>query len=184
MGTRDCLSKRREDLRYLNLFAIHCYIDPEGQAMESACTLLLNLDSTFLGLFWIQPNLIIRGSCQNDYHALMDHVFALNKSIYTVNPSHFLVFWPFRSMEFSYWNRSMGARDNKGGGGAKWAGGGSSKRNRRGRHRRGYTTLLDNCNGRKPRNTGCRTDTGGRRFGPPSSLPPPLPHRFDKVRGK
>ena len=84
--------------------------------MESACTLLLNLDSTFLGLFWIQPNLIIRGSCQNDYHALMDHVFALNKSIYTVNPSHFLVFWPFRSMEFSYWNRSMGARDNKGGG--------------------------------------------------------------------
>lgn len=185
MGTRDCLSKRREDLRYLNLFAIHCYIDPEGQAMESACTLLLNLDSTFLGLFWIQPNLIIRGSCQNDYHALMDHVFALNKSIYTVNPSHFLVFWPFRSMEFKcYWNRSMGARDNKGGGGAKWAGGGSSKRNSRGRHRRGYTTLLDNCNGRKPRNTGRRTDTGGRRFGPPSSLPPPLPHRFDKVRGK
>lgn len=176
MGTRDCLSKRREDLRYLNLFAIHCYIDPEGQAMESACTLLLNLDSTFLGLFWIQPNLIIRGSCQNDYHALMDHVFALNKSIYTVNPSHFLVFWPFRSMEFSYWNRSMGARDNKGGGGgAKWAGGGSSKRNRRGRHRRGYTTLLDNCNGRKPRNTGRRTDTGGRRFGPPSSPPPPPP---------
>ena len=119
MGTRDCLSKRREDLRYLNLFAIHCYIDPGGQAMESACTLLLNLDSTFLGLFWIQPNLIIRGSCQNDYHALMDQVCAVNKSIYTVNPSHFLVFWPFRSMEFkSYWNRSMGARDNKGGGGA------------------------------------------------------------------
>lgn len=87
--------------------------------MESACTLLLNLDSTFLGLFWIQPNLIIRGSCQNDYHALMHQVCAVNKSIYTVNPSHFLVFWPFRSMEFkSYWNRSMGARDNKGGGGA------------------------------------------------------------------
>ena len=86
--------------------------------MESACTLLLNLDSTFLGLFWIQPNLIIRGSCQNDYHALMHQVCAVNKSIYTVNPSHFLVFWPFRSMEFKcYWNRSMGARDNKGGGG-------------------------------------------------------------------
>ena len=157
--------------------------------MESACTLLLNLDSTFLGLFWIQPNLIIRGSCQNDYHALMDHVFALNKSIYTVNPSHFLVFWPFRSMEFKcYWNRSMGARDNKGGGGgAKWAGGGSSKRNSRGRHRRGYTTLLDNCNGRKPRNTGCRTDTGGRRFGPPSSLPPPSPTgsiKFGENRGR
>ena len=84
--------------------------------MESTCTLLLNLDSTFLGLFWIQPNLIIRVSCQNDYHALMDQVCAVNKSIYTVNPSHFLVFWPFRSMEFKcYWNRSMGARDNKGG---------------------------------------------------------------------
>ena len=84
--------------------------------MESTCTLLLNLDSTFLGLFWIQPNLIIRVSCRNDYHALMDQVCAVNKSIYTVNPSHFLVFWPFRSMEFKcYWNRSMGARDNKGG---------------------------------------------------------------------
>ena len=141
--------------------------------MESTCTLLLNLDSTFLGLFWIQTNLIIRVSCQNDCHALMDQVCTVNKSIYTVNPSHFLVFWPFRSMEFKcYWNRSMGARDNKGG--AKWAGGGSSKRNRRGRRRRGYTTLLDNCNGRKPRNTGRRTDTGGGRFRPPSSLPPSL----------
>ena len=61
--------------------------------MESTCTLLLNLDSTFLALFWIQPNLIIRVSCQNDYHALMDQVCAVNKSIYTINPSHFLVFW-------------------------------------------------------------------------------------------
>ena len=179
MGTRDCLSKRREDLRYLNLFAIHCYIDPEGQAMESACTLLLNLDSTFLGLFWIQPNLIIRGSCQNDYHALMDHVFALNKSIYTVNPSHFLVFWPFRSMEFSYWNRSMGARDNKGGGGAKWAGGGSSKRNRRGRHRRGYTTLLEIAMGesQETQDAGQTQEAGGLDPLLPSPPPPPPPQQ-------
>lgn len=141
--------------------------------MENTCTLLLNHDFTFLDLFWIQLNLIIRISCQSDYHALMDQVCAVNKSIYTVNPSHFLVFWPFRTLEFKRcWNRSMGARDNRGGGGAKWAGGGSSKRNRRGRHRRGYTTLPDNCNGRKPRKTGRRTDTGGGRFGPPSSLSP------------
>ena len=104
--------------------------------MKSTCTLLVNLDSTFLGLFWIQTNLIIRVSCQNDCHALMDQVCTVNKSIYTVNPSHFLVFWPFRSMEFKcYWNRSMGAMDNKGG--AKWAGGGSSKRNRRGETQEG-----------------------------------------------
>ena len=145
--------------------------------MKSTCTLLLNLDSTFLGLFWIQTNLIIRVSCQNDCHALMDQVCAVNKSIYTVNPSHFLVFWPFRSMEFKcYWNRSMGARDNKGG--AKWAGGGSSKRNRRGETQEGV------------HNTGRRTDTGGGRFRPPSSLPPsllllpPPPPMFDKVWGK
>ena len=85
--------------------------------MENTCTLLLNHDFTFLDLFWIQLNLIIRISCQSDYHALMDQVCAVNKSIYTVNPSHFLVFWPFRTLEFKCcWNRSMGARDNSGGG--------------------------------------------------------------------
>ena len=164
--------------------------------MKSTCTLLLNLDSTFLGLFWIQTNLIIRVSCQNDCHALMDQVCAVNKSIYTVNPSHFLVFWPFRSMEFKcYWNRSMGARDNKGG--AKWAGGGSSKRNRRGETQEGGTQrclIIAMGESQETQDAGQTQEAGGfdplLPFPPPSSsstTPPPPPRcsmKFGENRGR
>ena len=119
----------------------------------------------------------------------MDQVCAVNKSIYTVNPGHFLVFRPFRSMEFKcYWNRCMGARDNKGGGGLngqevevlKGIGGGTQR-----------CLIIAMGESQETQDPGQTQEAGG--FdpllpSPPPSFPPPPPPpcsiKFGENRGR